>query len=58
MQKAQLDKIVKALIENHGFSSERACELIERFIDIVEVNCEETPEAIAIELEEQFLQGY
>jgi precorrin-6B methylase 1 len=55
--KALKSKIVKALMSNHGFGKENAEELIEKHIDVVEVNEDElTPEQIAEQLEEQYMQ--
>lgn len=57
--KALKAKIVSALMRNHGFGKENAENLIEKYIDIVEVNEDElTPEQIASQLEEQYMQGY
>ena len=50
------EQIVDALVKNHGFGVEKAIELIHKHIDIVEVNEGETPQTIAMYLEEQYLQ--
>lgn len=50
-------KVADALVNNHGFGMERALELIQEHIDIVEVNESEgeSAESIALKLEEQYL---
>lgn len=48
-------QVVDALIKNHGFGKEKAIELIHKHIDIVEVNEGESPEIIALKLEEEYL---
>jgi precorrin-6B methylase 1 len=50
-------KIVSALMKNHGYGKENAENLIEKHIDIVEVNEDDlTPEEIASQLEEEEMQ--
>lgn len=49
-------QIVDCLVNNHGFGRENAIMLIFKHTDIVEVNEGESPETIAIKLEEQYLQ--
>jgi hypothetical protein len=49
------DSIVDALVKNHGFGKEKAIELIHKHIDVVEVNEEESPDLIALKLEDEYL---
>ena len=49
-------QVVDALMKNHGFGKEKAIELIHKHIDVVEVNEGESPETIALYLEEQYIQ--
>lgn len=52
----EYEEIINALVTKHGFGQEKAIELIHKHIDIVEVNEGESPETIALYLEEQYLQ--
>jgi hypothetical protein len=50
-------QVANALVNNHGFGMEKSLELIQKHIDIVEVNESEgeSAESIALKLEEQYL---
>lgn len=52
----EYEEIVNALVTKYGFGQEKAIELIHKHIDIVEVNEGESPETIAMQIEEQYLQ--
>lgn len=52
------EKVIEVLMKIHGFGKQKAENLIEKYIDVFEVNEEETEEEIALQLEECYLQGY
>jgi len=52
-------KIANALTINHGYGKERALDLIEKYIDVIEVNEDDmTPKELAQQVEEQDMQRY
>lgn len=50
--------IVNALVKNHGFSKEKAEEILYRHMDVVEMNEGESPATIALYIEEAYNQEY
>lgn len=52
-------QVVKALQTFHGFGKELAEELLEKYIDIFEVNCSDcSAKEIAIDINEQYEQDH